>query len=67
MPGAWQLSVREVASVAGYVKSMGNIAIEELPGDVNLGRELFAKTGCGGCHIVEGKGTGRGPGAYRPS
>lgn len=61
MPGAWQLSIREVASVAGYVKSLGNIVIEELPGDVKLGEALFLNNGCGGCHIVNGKGTGGGP------
>ncbi|MFN0106318.1 MAG: c-type cytochrome [Bryobacteraceae bacterium] len=61
MPGAWQLSVREVASVAGYVRSLGKIAIEEIPGDAIRGRELFTANGCTGCHIVNGKGTGNGP------
>ena len=61
MPGAWQLSIREVASVAGYVRTLGKIVVEEIPGDVFRGQDLFVKTGCGNCHIVNGKGTGGGP------
>ncbi len=61
MPGAWQLSIREVASVAGYVRSLGKLAIEEIPGDAALGRALFSRRGCGGCHIVNGMGGGTGP------
>ena len=61
MPGAWQLSIREVASVAGYVRTLGKIVVEEIPGDAFRGQDLFVKTGCGNCHIVSGKGTGGGP------
>ena len=61
MPGAWQLSIREVASVAGYVRTLGKIVVEEIPGDVFRGQDLFVKTGCNNCHIVSGKGTGIGP------
>jgi cytochrome c oxidase cbb3-type subunit III len=61
MPGAWQLSVREVASVAAYVRSLGKVAAEKLPGDPETGRALFSKYGCGSCHIVNGLGGGPGP------
>ncbi|MBI2684701.1 MAG: c-type cytochrome [Acidobacteria bacterium] len=61
MPGAWQLSVREVASVAGYVRSLGKIAVEEVPGDSVRGKALFTERGCSGCHIVNGQGNGAGP------
>ena len=61
MPGAWQLSVREVASVAGYVRSLGKIKIEEISGVPAVGEKLFVKNGCGNCHIVKGEGNGRGP------
>ena len=61
MPGAWQLSIREVASVAGYVRSLGKLAFEEIPGDAARGRALFSQHGCGGCHIVTGIGGGTGP------
>lgn len=61
MPGAWQISPREVASTALYVRSLGKVAIEELPGNPAVGKELFTKNGCTNCHIVNGQGTGRGP------
>ncbi|MEZ5356751.1 MAG: c-type cytochrome [Bryobacteraceae bacterium] len=61
MPGAWQLSVREVASVAAFVASLGSVTAEKLPGDAERGRTLFRARGCTGCHIVDGAGTPRGP------
>lgn len=61
MPGAWQLSVREVASVAGYVRSMGRVRVEELSGNATRGQELFRANGCANCHIVNGQGQGNGP------
>lgn len=61
MPGAWQLSVREVASVAAHVAELGRGPQEQLPGDAARGRVLFRARGCAGCHIVSGEGTPRGP------
>src|SRR5580658_2370977 len=37
MPGAWQLSPREISSVAQYVRSLGAIPPEILPGDPSRG------------------------------
>jgi putative heme-binding domain-containing protein len=61
MPGAWQLNPREVANVAGYVRSLGTIPPEALTGDAARGARIFATRGCPGCHIVSGKGEGFGP------
>ncbi|HEY2017762.1 MAG TPA: c-type cytochrome [Bryobacteraceae bacterium] len=61
MPGAWQLSPREVASVAAYVRSLGTVAPETLPGDPARGASLYHAKGCTGCHIVDGQGEGIGP------
>jgi putative heme-binding domain-containing protein len=61
MPGAWQLSPREVASVAAYVLTLGKVAEEKLPGDAARGRVVYEKQGCAGCHIVMGVGSGFGP------
>lgn len=61
MPGSWQLSVREIASVAAYVRSLGTVKPEPLPGDPARGATLYRAKGCSGCHIIAGKGTGHGP------
>jgi cytochrome c oxidase cbb3-type subunit III len=61
MPGAWQLTPREVASTAAYVRSLGTLPPEKLPGDPQRGATLFDDKGCAGCHIVAGKGEGIGP------
>jgi len=37
MPGAWQLDDHEVASVAAYVRSLGAVPPEHLPGDAARG------------------------------
>lgn len=61
MPGSWQLSVREVASVAGYVRSLGLVKAESLPGDARRGSQVYQAKGCSGCHILSGQGNGVGP------
>jgi cytochrome c oxidase cbb3-type subunit 3 len=61
MPGAWQLTDREIRQVAAYVRSLGRIAIVPLPGDPARGRTLYEKNGCVACHIVRGAGSGVGP------
>lgn len=61
MAAAWQLSDRELVQVAAYVRSLGSIEPEVLPGDPARGRELFGEAGCTACHIVQGLGTGLGP------
>jgi putative heme-binding domain-containing protein len=61
MPGAWQLTPREVASVAGYVRSLGAAPQEHLTGDAARGERIYEAKGCAGCHIVAGRGEGLGP------
>jgi putative heme-binding domain-containing protein len=61
MPGAWQLHPREVVSVAAYVRSLGTVAQEVLPGDAARGGRVYQEKGCAGCHIVSGQGGGYGP------
>ena len=61
MPGAWQLNPHEVASVAAYVRSLGAIPPEHLPGDPARGRAVYAAHGCAGCHMIAGEGEGYGP------
>lgn len=61
MPGAWQLNDREIHSVAMYVRSLGEIPPEVLPGDPQKGERVYASKGCAGCHMAMGKGEGYGP------
>jgi cytochrome c oxidase cbb3-type subunit III len=61
MPGAWQLNVREVYSVGAYVKSLGAIPPEVLPGEPARGERVYQSKGCAGCHMIAGKGEGFGP------
>jgi len=61
MPGAWQLHADEVVSVAAYVRSLGTLPPEVVPGDPGRGAQRYAAAGCAGCHIVDGRGEGFGP------
>jgi cytochrome c oxidase cbb3-type subunit 3 len=62
MPGAWQLTDREINHVAGYVKSLGRTAIVKLPGDPAKGKQYYdTKGGCSACHIAAGRGGNMGP------
>jgi cytochrome c oxidase cbb3-type subunit 3 len=61
MPGAWQLSPREVKSLAAYVRSLGSIPLEPLPGDPSRGQRLFKTKACDTCHMIHGEGSSFGP------
>lgn len=61
MPGAWQLNQREILFVANYVRSLGSLPPELLPGDATRGERVYQSKGCAGCHMIAGKGEGYGP------
>ena len=61
MPEAWFLSKGEIASVAAYVRTLGNAPQETLPGDPARGKAVYARSGCSACHILAGEGSGFGP------
>ena len=62
MPGTWSLSQNEVRLVAEYVLTLGEIPVEDLPGDPGRGEQIFFGKGrCTNCHIVGGQGEGFGP------
>jgi cytochrome c oxidase cbb3-type subunit 3 len=61
MPEAWFLTKDEIASVAAYVRSLGNVPPETLPGDAARGKSIYARSGCAACHILDGEGSGYGP------
>jgi cytochrome c oxidase cbb3-type subunit III len=61
MPEAWYMSEKDAANVVAYVRSLGAIPQEPVPGDSVRGAGVYAKGGCANCHIVAGEGKGFGP------
>jgi cytochrome c oxidase cbb3-type subunit III len=61
MPEAWYMSEKDVVNVVAYVRSLGTIPTEPVPGDATRGARIYAKSGCANCHIIAGEGKGFGP------
>jgi putative heme-binding domain-containing protein len=55
------MSDNEVRDVIAYVRSLGRVAPEPLPGDPDKGKLIYQKAECSHCHIVAGKGGSLGP------
>ena len=60
MPGSFLTPV-QVSSIATYVKTLGRVEPEEIPGDVSRGEELYASLDCVRCHTLGGEGGILGP------
>jgi len=62
MPAGYAVDTRETWQLAAYVRSLGRVAPEAVPGDPKRGQELYqAKGHCSQCHIVSGQGGSLGP------
>ncbi|MBT8145490.1 MAG: c-type cytochrome [Gammaproteobacteria bacterium] len=62
MPGSRQLRGGDDRDVAAYVRSLGQLPPEPMPGDPTAGKIVYQTVGnCSSCHIVEGAGNGIGP------
>jgi putative heme-binding domain-containing protein len=61
MPSTFAMTDNEVRDVVAYVRSLGRIPAEPLPGDPDRGRLVYQKAECSSCHIVAGKGGNLGP------
>jgi putative heme-binding domain-containing protein len=62
MPGGYALDTRETWQLTAYVRSLGRIASETVPGDLKRGQQLYqAKGHCSQCHIISGEGGSLGP------
>jgi putative heme-binding domain-containing protein len=61
MPYTWAMTDNEVRDVIAYVRSLGRIPPEPLPGDPDKGQLTYRQAECGNCHIVAGKGGSLGP------
>lgn len=61
MPSSF-LTPSQVSSIAEYVRTLGRVAPEEIPGDPSRGADLYASLDCQLCHTLDGRGGVIGPG-----
>lgn len=62
MPAIWTLNEEQLPKVAAYVRSLGQLEPEEMPGDPDRGAQIYQNNGgCPACHIIDGFGKGIGP------
>jgi putative heme-binding domain-containing protein len=61
MPDTWAMSDNEVQDVIAYVRALGRVHPEPLPGDPAKGKLGYHKANCGNCHIIAGEGGSLGP------
>ena len=61
MPEGWLFDDSDLANLVAYVRSLGKISPDPVPGDAARGADVYAKSGCSGCHILGGAGAGYGP------
>ena len=60
MPGS-PLTPSQVSSIAAYVKTLGRVAPENVPGDPVRGEAIYAGLDCARCHTLGGRGGIVGP------
>lgn len=61
MPGAWGMTDHEMWQTAAFVRTLGRVAPEHVPGDVVAGAVVFRLKGCIDCHTVGAEGGRMGP------
>src|SRR5262245_65048751 len=60
MPGN-AMSARETWQVVAFVRSLGRVKREPLPGDAARGTQVYESAGCAACHTIRGRGGATGP------
>jgi cytochrome c oxidase cbb3-type subunit 3 len=60
MPGN-AMSARETWQVVAFVRTLGRVKREPLPGDAARGTQVYAAVGCPACHTIHGRGGPIGP------
>jgi putative heme-binding domain-containing protein len=60
MPGN-AMSARETWQVVAFVRSLGQVTREPLPGDAPRGAQVYETSGCAACHTIRGRGGPLGP------
>jgi putative heme-binding domain-containing protein len=60
MPGN-AMSARETWQVVAFVRSLGQVKREPIPGDAARGARVYKAAGCASCHTINGRGGATGP------
>ena len=60
MPGN-SMSARETWQVVAFVRSLGRVRRQALPGDAASGAQVYQANGCASCHTIQGRGGAFGP------
>lgn len=61
MPSS-RLEPEQIKQVAAWVRKLGQLPPEKIPGNAGRGEQLyFAKGGCAQCHAIKGQGGASGP------
>jgi putative heme-binding domain-containing protein len=61
MQGSWSMDDHEMWQVAAFVRTLGRVAPEKIPGDAAAGAAVFRAKGCFGCHSIGAEGGRIGP------
>jgi putative heme-binding domain-containing protein len=62
MPGGYAVDTLETWQLAAYVRSLGRMAHETVPGDSKRGQAMYRTKGhCDQCHTINGQGGSLGP------
>jgi len=60
MPGN-AMSARETWQIVAFVRSLGRVSRQPLPGDAASGAQVYQANGCASCHTIQGRGGAFGP------
>ncbi len=58
---AGQMSDAQIQQVVAYLLSLTPKDAGKVTGDAAKGKEVYGSSGCSGCHIIAGEGSGIGP------
>lgn len=61
MPRIRRFTESELKQLVAYVRSVGKIAQDRIPGDAKRGAAIYKNLACSSCHIVAGEGGTLGP------
>jgi cytochrome c oxidase cbb3-type subunit 3 len=61
MPRVRRFTENELQQLVAYVRSLGKVAGDRVPGDARNGAAIYRNLACSACHIVAGQGGNLGP------